>query len=240
MASMLRRLLFRPILIEEIMLKDTLDIIKTYELGDVVRWILENNPSQALPYHNFQHSLDVMYHSAFAYCYKEDSTLNKVWTDIENCVVPKELLYAALFHDFGHSGGFFANDADNIEVAIEGLERYAGRARASFGRVLSLIQETQYPHSPADAFAPSVEYRLMRDCLLDADMFQHCVTTMSSMVGIRQEMFKHIPWAELVQRQIEFMSSIQYRTLWGQQVAEPKKQEVMQQLRDFRDMCFNQ
>ena len=34
------------------MIPEVLEIIEKYDLGDVVRWILNNNPSQALPYHN--------------------------------------------------------------------------------------------------------------------------------------------------------------------------------------------
>jgi hypothetical protein len=89
------------------MIPEVLRLIEAYKLGDTVRWILENNPSQALPYHNFNHSLWVMYNAAENWQYERPDTL-----------IPIALLLAALFHDFGHSGGFFTNDYGNIAPVI--------------------------------------------------------------------------------------------------------------------------
>ena len=49
------------------MIQDVLKIIEEYGLGGVVRWILENNPAQALGYHSFNHSLWVAYYAYEAY-----------------------------------------------------------------------------------------------------------------------------------------------------------------------------
>jgi len=225
------------------MIQTVLDIIEKYELGDVVAWILNNNPSQALPYHNFAHSLDVMYYSSVAYCY-DDGTTPKSATiryGISQSVMPKEMLLAALFHDFGHSGGFFADDAGNVQIAVTAFGKYEAYTNFKVSRpgtIEDLIRNTQYPHSiPDDTTA---ECRFMGECLLDADMFQYCVTTMNSMVGIRQEYYKHISWDELLEKTIDFLSKIEYRIAWGKVVAEPKKQETIEQLKRFQQACFRE
>ena len=78
-----------------------LELVKNYNLGKMIRWVLEHNTAQALPYHNFTHSLWVMMNAAILYTCETERA------------APKSLIVAALFHDFDHTGGF-AKDAQNI------------------------------------------------------------------------------------------------------------------------------
>jgi len=177
------------------MIDTVLDIIEKYELGDAVTWILDHNPSQALPYHNFSHSLDVLYYSVVAYCYDERADNCARFGSVE---LPKEMLYAALFHDFGHSGGFFTDDSANIEVAVDGFDRYVAFSSTKDYDVIKLMDEikvliysTRYPHAKDDT-------EVLMQCLQDADLFQYCSTLMSSLIGIKQELFRHLDWESFI------------------------------------------
>jgi len=189
----------------------------------------------------------VLRFAAIAYCYGDgnEKKENSVHYGIMHSVMPKEMLIAALFHDFGHSGGFFTNDGNNIKIAVAGLERYVTETKDDNGytipKAIQLVKDTRYPHSKkgGDCECSSYEhYNFMRDCLLDADMYQYCVTTMSSIVGIRQELFKHIPWDKFIAKQIDFMKSIQYRTPWGTKEAEVQRQVTIGKLERFRGLVF--
>ena len=51
--------------------------------------------------------------------------------DKSNVETPKELIVAALFHDFGHSGGFFKDDGKNVSYAYGGFFRCGSDLYAS-------------------------------------------------------------------------------------------------------------
>jgi len=169
------------------MIAEILKIIERYDFGSCIRWILENNPSQALPYHNFSHSLWVAYYVDQAYRYeKPDSD------------TPRELIIAALFHDFDHGSGFFLDDGENIERALMGLNGFA-LADAMPEDVFAaqfLVVETKYPFTPIVLHEKDVrnsdEYRFQVSCLRDADMLQNCNDTLlANFVGIKQELFRY-------------------------------------------------
>ena len=219
------------------MIPEVLDLIEKYQLGKCMRWTLENNPSQSLPYHNFVHSLWVAYYANLAYIEEtqEDS--------------PMELIVAALFHDFGHGGGFFSRDSKNVELACEGVSR----AHASevipedcFLCVVDfLIAQTEYPYKKTadvvakESFDHHEDIAVMLKCLRDADLLQNCNDTLlGNFVGIRQESFRNVPFDEYSQKTIDFLRSIKYETKYGQRFGKEKLAEAIGYLEKFHEIVF--
>jgi len=201
-------------------------LIREYELGGTVRWILENNQAQALPYHNFNHSLYVMHYA------------NKAYRDAECCPPPKELLVAALFHDFGHGGGVFVNDRRNIELAVDGFVTFNTECKL-FGNqsaqcVRHLIRATEYPHKPLN------EFNIRVAALRDADMMQNCnETLLANYVGIKSEMFRHLSYAEYTQKTIEFLQGIKYETSYGQRIGQVWLDYAISRMKEFQALVFD-
>ena len=214
-----------------------ISIIEKYDLGLMVRYILEHNMSQASPYHNCDHMFDVMYNAHHAYeCYETKDPL-----------LMKPMLVAALFHDFNHSQSFYHNDIDNTSLAIQAFNTYSMRLplqdqekchKLFIMRVVDFISDLQFPHQPLSEDKELVDYNVAANCLRDSDIFQYCMATISSTIGIKQEYFKHWTWEHFLDKQIEFIENIQYHSKWGKEVAEQKKQETVRHLKRLQKLCF--
>src|SRR6516162_1069264 len=115
------------------------------------------------PYHNFRHTLHVLWlcHGACRY-YQQQLTPRQM----------RNLLIAALFHDFDHPGHSHpgAQDPDeiNIEIALSNLRRYiAAEDRAFLPEIEALIEATHYPYK-----TKSEELGLLANIIRDADLAQ--------------------------------------------------------------------
>ena len=218
------------------MIDEILNIIDEYSLGRCVQWILKHNPSQALPYHSFNHSIWVAYYADQAYRYERP-----------DAVTPRALLLAALFHDFDHSGGFFISDGKNIMRATMGYANYVlDTFNAEMDIVESLIIETTYPHSKRDAYLDDKkesrntdEYRFMANCLRDADFMQNCnEALLSNFVGIKEELFRSMPYAEYTAKTIEFLKSISYHTPYGKYMGQLRLNHAIERMERFQQLIF--
>ena len=244
------------------MINTILKIIADNDLGQMVQWILENNPSQSLPYHNFNHSLYVAYYAYNAFVeesyitqhsYDEHVEFKKIKT--KKC--PKALLIAALFHDFGHTGGFATNDTINVEIARNAWAQFCDLYITHHGRhglkcdnylflqVDYLIECTKYPHEHVSPpmggnFEYTAEDRdFQMRCLRDADFMQNCnETVLANQVGIKSESFKHVPYAEYVEKCLNFLRGIKYTTTYGKTFGAKKLQTAIKQLELFQRLVF--
>jgi hypothetical protein len=98
------------------------------------------------PYHNFRHTLHVLWlcQKACRYYQKKKLTTRQM----------RNLLIAALFHDFDHPAHPYPGEQDpdriNITIAIAGLRRYiSADDRASLPEIEALIEATHYPYKTA-------------------------------------------------------------------------------------------
>ena len=209
--------------------KTIVEIINGYDLGNAIRWCMEHNTSQALPYHNLTHCLNVMTHAYNAWKYERKSK------------PPLTLMYAAIFHDIDHSGGFYADDADNIQRAVHLWQQYMSTRFDKFDwAVGAFIRVTEYPHKPIveDNF-PTMspeDYRFSVECLRDADFMKCPDTILQEAVAIKHEMYKHMPWEDYLVRSIEFLEGIEYKTKYGKEVGYPLLQESITLLKDFNHL----
>lgn len=155
------------------------------------------------PYHNFRHMTHVMW-LCYDACIFYKHALNRRQM--------RDLLIAALFHDFDH-GGMFGNDDLNIERSIRGLRKHVlEEDRPQLPVIEALIRATQYPH-----LKPLDELDLSAQILSDADVSQAL-----SVAWIQQVIFglagewDNTP-ADLLRAQESFLSNLRFATAWARE-----------------------
>ena len=197
------------------------EIIK--QLGLEPWWgeFLRSNPSNTLPYHNFLHTT-FMIEDAF------EGAMAEGLTPVIDHPVMKALILAAMYHDWGHTGGVFnldpervkagevkaSPDSVNIRLAVEKVK---GMLKLGFwpcgvslDQVINNIKATQFPYDiPAEDLTPSG--RILRDADIltscrDSKVFQ-CLFGLSREPGVPMDL-----WPELNKR---FVLSIEQSTEWG-------------------------
>src|SRR5947207_6539635 len=153
----------------------------------------------------------------------------------QNRLTPRQmrnLLIAALFHDFDHPGHPHPgeNDPDriNIPIAIAGLQRYVMPADRPF---LPQIEATHYPYKIG-----SDKVDLLGQIVRDADLAQALSPTWIQQVvfGLAQE-WEVLP-LEVLKGQGSFLASLSFSTccarpLFPQELIQAKIGEVEQLLR---------
>jgi 3'5'-cyclic nucleotide phosphodiesterase len=161
------------------------------------------------PYHNFRHQLHVLWlcQKACQY-YRNNLTPRQI----------RNLLIAALFHDFDHPGHPHPAEPDpdqlNIDVAIAGLRRHiAADDRASLPDIEALIEATHYPYKTA-----SVDLDLLGRILRDADMAQVLSPAWIQQVvfGLAEE--RGAEPIEVLRAQASFLGALSFHTRWARQM----------------------
>lgn len=154
------------------------------------------------PYHNFRHMLHVT-----RLCY----LACEFYADVLTKRKMRDLLIAAMFHDFDHTGKA-GPDSVNIERALLALGKYLlPEDRVSFGEIQSLVQLSQYPYLlSSDKVGPSAQI------LRDADVAQAINPAWIQQVvfGLAAEWGKNP--IEVLNMQVGFHSNINFVTKWAQ------------------------
>lgn len=167
------------------------------------------------PYHNFRHMLHV------------------TWLVYQGCeyyvdrLTPREMrdvLIAALFHDFDHSG-MMGNDDLNIERTVRALDKHLLEEDSPFfSRISKLLRSTEYPPGRiniewnGDADMNVQNPFLCSDILRDADVSQAFSTAWVQQVvfGLAAE-WRQSP-LEVLKMQQGFLSGLKLRTEWARQL----------------------
>lgn len=153
------------------------------------------------PYHNFRHMLHVSWlcYQACTY-YKDKLSPRKM----------RNLLIAALFHDYDHCG-MMGNDDLNIARAIRGMEKnLLPEDRLYDGEIVAIIRATEYPY--VDAITkPSLSQQIIRD----ADMGQSLSVAWIQHVifGLASEWNKKP--IDVLRMELPFHRSLKFDTEWG-------------------------
>jgi len=159
------------------------------------------------PYHNLRHMLHVAWlcHDAIGFYRVTPSSLTLRGA--------RNLLIAALFHDFDHSGQF-GNDDLNIERAVRGFrahiapddERYADS-------IARIIRASEFPHKRVEP--EDVQEDLAIDILRDADVSQalSVARLQQVIVGLASEWGKSP--LEVLKAQKGFHQGLRFRTGWA-------------------------
>lgn len=179
---------------------------EVYE-GDLVAYfkvIFKTAQNLRRPYHNFRHMLHVVW-----LCYQACLFYKEILTPRQK----RNLLVAALFHDFNHPG-MMGDDDLNIERAIRGLKKHIVLDdRGHYEDIALLMMMTEYPPK-ADGETISLSAQILRD----ADMGQSLAPAWIQQVifGLAEE------WGqkpiEVLQLQPKFLGSLKFHTDWGKQM----------------------
>jgi hypothetical protein len=161
------------------------------------------------PYHNFRHMLHVLWlcHKACRY-YQNELTPRRM----------RNLLIAALFHDFDHPGHPHPGEDDpdriNIPIAIAGLRQYILPADRPFlAEIEALIEATHYPYKIG-----SDKLDLLGRIIRDADLAQALTSVwiQQVVIGLAQE------WGmqplEVLRGQASFLAGLSFHTCWARQL----------------------
>lgn len=175
--------------------------------GDLVHYlqVVFNNASNLNnPYHNFRHMFHVLWlcHQACEFYTDELTSRDK-----------RNLLIAAVFHDFDHLGKADP-DQRNIDRAIHGLRRHiAPEDVAHLATIEALIQATHYPYT-----VQSERLDLPARIIRDADLGQTLTAAWIQQVifGLAAEWGK-TP-LELLEMQAPFLSKLKFSTDWGRSI----------------------
>jgi len=153
------------------------------------------------PYHNFRHMLHVSW-----LCYQACSYYKGKLSPREM----RNLLIAALFHDYDHCG-IMGNDDLNITRAIRGMEKnLLPEDRCYLNEIVAVIKATEYPYTDAIT-KPSLLQQIIRD----ADMGQSLSVAWIQHVifGLASEWNKKP--IDVLRMQLPFHRNLKFDTEWG-------------------------
>ncbi len=187
--------------------------------GDLVHYfraVFNHARNLGFPYHNFRHIFHVFWlcYQACAF-YQERLTRRQM----------RNLLIAALFHDFDHSG-LVGDDDLNILRAVRGLKRHLlAQDRAHLPAIIELIQTTEYPYKP-----DSLQVGLLAQIIRDADISQALSVAWVQQVvfGLASEWNK-TPM-EILKMQGPFMLGLTFSTEWGRRTF--PRSEIAEKVRE--------
>jgi hypothetical protein len=160
------------------------------------------------PYHNFRHTLHVVWlcHKACRY-YRKELTPRQM----------RNLLVAALFHDFDHPGHPHPNEEDpdrvNISIAVAGLQRHIEPADREFlPQIQALIEATHFPYKAGRTID------LPEEIIRDADMAQalNPVWIQQVVLGLAQE--AGIAPLDILRMQPTFLGALTFNTQWAREL----------------------
>lgn len=174
--------------------------------GDLVHYfqvLFHHAQNVAHPYHNFRHMCHVVWLCYQACLFYRDALSPRQM---------RNLLIAALFHDFDHSGQMGHDDL-NIARAIRGLRKHALAADLPYlEEIAELIRTTEYPH-----MTPPEKLDLCGKILRDADVSQAMSVAWIQQVvfGLAAEWNKKP--IEVLKVQEPFLQCLSFHTTWALQ-----------------------
>jgi hypothetical protein len=154
------------------------------------------------PYHNLRHMLHVVW-LCYQACifYGPRLTVREV----------RNLLIAAIMHDFDHSG-LLGNDDLNIERAIRGFRKHvAPEDREHLADIEAIIRPTEYPYKEAAS-----DLSLLAQVLRDADASQglSIAWIQQVVIGLATEWDKKP--LDVLRMQDGFLGGLKLHTEWAQ------------------------
>lgn len=174
--------------------------------GNLVRYfqiIFYKSKNLNNPYHNFRHMMYVTWQ-----CHQACNFYVNTLTKRER----RNLLIAAMFHDFDHSGTT-GDDLFNIMLAIQGLNKYILPEDQSHQKdIAALIHATEYPYK-----MESSSLSLCEQIIRDADLSQalNPVWLQQVIFGLASEWNKSP--LHVLKMQNDFHRKLNFTTVWAQE-----------------------
>jgi len=194
-----------------------LDKIKQHTLLEKsFNYIIENNQSVNLPYHNTRHLVKV-FDTALDIASLSDLTDSEI----------VELGIACLFHDFNHSGGKLT-DSENIDIAIKEFLLFFESNEKLFEwinatNIIDMIHSTEFPKKREPI---TLQQRIIMDSDLiqcyDVDWFLFAIKGLSSERGVDV--------SRSLQDQTNFINNVTYYTKFAQNLHKEQKEGYLKRL----------
>jgi hypothetical protein len=192
--------------------------IKDLELTDVYKYIMKNNNSYNLPYHNNFHLEHV---SLFVIKGCEYFNIEKSYQ--------KLMIVASLFHDFNHTGSGKDDDV-NILKAVEGFLEYNNEYEKFIEDevkfITELIKSTRYPYLKV-----CEDLNIYQQIIRDSDILQgpFCQNYLNGVVfAIAKE--ANIDLEKMLSGQKEFLKNTTFCTDWANELYKNVLPEVIKKI----------
>lgn len=187
--------------------------------------LLKDSTNMINPYHNIRHILHVLWQ-----CY-DGGVYHKLGPR-----KMRDLLIAAIFHDFNHSGKSLGKDWEEIEVALMSLRHYIlpeDRDRLIF--ISNIIKATQFP-----CVVPENELTISMRIIRDADISQNFSPAwiQQCWIGLAEE-FGVDPINFLGEGNLNFLKGIKFYSVWGQEKFEEQRLKQIQEVETYVDILNN-
>ena len=188
------------------------------DLGHYFRVLFTQARNLRHPYHNFRHSLHVMW-----LCYDAVIFYGGQVTKRDK----RNLLIAAMFHDFDHSGQF-GNDDLNIQRACRGLAKHIHPMdRDNREAIADLIKASETPLAKEREATLTASQQILRDA--DACQVLSVAWLQQVIFGLADEWGK--PPLDVLRMQHKFLGNLRFLTGWARHrfpraVIEEKIQEA--------------
>lgn len=168
-------------------------------LKSALSYVIKNNTGNSNPYHNFEHISNV-----FLFC-KEGAEYHNL-PESETL----DLLVAALFHDFNHSGGKFDDDT-NIYNAKMALDAWYNESDTSVNidNIKSYIDITRFPYNVESSML-NLPQQILRDADMGSIFTDNWFQTI--MLGLSSEINQDI--SDFLEAQINFMKNMKPNSEW--------------------------
>ena len=177
-------------------------------LGYYFRITMNHATNLKHPYHNFRHVFHVMW-LCYAAClfYRKELSPREM----------RNLLIAAIFHDFNHPGRT-GNDDFNIEVAVLALRTYAAEEdRPHLSDIEALIRPTEFPYK-VDISSLSLSGQILRDA--DASQALSVAWVQQIVFGLSSEM--SVGPVKVLEMQEGFLRGVKFGTEWARETFPPE------------------
>jgi hypothetical protein len=178
------------------------------DLAGYFRTLIFHATNLTRPYHNLRHMLHVTWlcYQA-AQFYRDRLTRRQI----------RDLLIAALFHDFDHPGhphpGADDPDGVNIDRSIAAFRRHiAPEDRPFLPAIEALIEATHYPYAVAGE-----QLDLSGQIIRDADLAQSLsrVWIQQVVIGLARE--RRVSPLEILKMQPAFLAALSFNTEWARE-----------------------
>ena len=188
-------------------------------LMPMLEYVVVNNPSERLPYHNTDHMFIMAYTADHLY----NNSL-RTSHDMER----KALAISCLWHDYAHSGGGL-EDCENIQVAIACMKAYVHAHQPELtplvNKVAATIYCTEFPfkHKPRSLIA-----RCARDAdLLYTRMDPNSIDRLKGLFEELQPKLDGMSWQEFMESNQENLAKFPFFCQTAQAIARMFDQRIV-------------
>lgn len=193
-----------------------IEIINKFDfLKKAFKYIVLNNEANYAPYHNINHLLTVTKYTYYALEFE----------DLLEQKEAKDLLLAAIFHDFNHSAGKKKDD-ENIKEAKKEVKKFIEKEKidADLEFINKILDATQYPY-----VIESDKLDEFQAIIRDADLTQVFESNWiyQNIFGLSKEL--NVTPMEFMKGQRKFLESVKFNTVYGEQLMKKKWSQVMKE-----------